>query len=335
MLLLDIPAIQSMIQSIGLREFYLKLIHQMEDDFSNWKNFYKSPRHATYYDHGVIELMPCSDEELYSFKFVNGHPDNTKEGKLCVAAMGLLADVESGYTLMITEMTVLTAIRTAAVGAMGAKYLARPESRSLCIIGTGAQSEFQVMAMQSVLPIEEIRIYDTDMAAMNKFISNMSENFNTIIKCNSASEAITGADVIITATAANKRSCLFTENEISPGTHIHAMGGDGPGKTELGTSLLKQSKLIVEFTEQTLVEGEIQQLSAEHIYAELWQIIKNEKPGRENDSEITVFDSVGFGLEDLSTLKLVYKLAQELNFGKDIYLTPELDDPKDLYSLLD
>jgi len=334
MLLLDIPAIQSMLKSIGLREFYLKLIHQMEEDFSHWKNFHKSPRHATYYDHGVIELMPCSDEDLYSFKFVNGHPDNTKEGKLCVAAMGLLADVESGYTLMISEMTLLTAIRTAAVAAMGAKYLARPKSRSLCIIGSGAQSEFQAIAMQSVLPIEELKIYDTDMAAMNKFISNMSGDFKTIIKCNSASEAIKGADVIVTATAANKRSCLFSENEINPGTHIHAMGGDGPGKTELGINLLKQSKLIVEFSEQTLIEGEIQQLSAEHIYAELWQIIKNEKPGRENDSEITVFDSVGFGLEDLSTLKLIYKLAQELNFGKDIYLTPDLEDPKDLYSLL-
>ena len=334
MLLLDIPAIQSMIKSIGLREFYLKLIHQLEDDFNRWPTFYKTPRHATHYDHGVIELMPCSDENLYSFKFVNGHPDNTKEGKLCVAAMGLLADVESGYTLMISEMTLLTAIRTAAVAALGAKYLARPESKILSIIGTGAQSEFQVKAMQSVLPIEELRIFDTDMAAMNKFINNMSGDFKRIIKCNSASEAISNTDVIITATAANKKSCLFTEEEIKPGTHIHAMGGDGPGKTELGTSLLKQSKLIVEFSEQTLIEGEIQQLSAEHIYAELWQIINQEKPGRENNSEITIFDSVGFGLEDLSTLKLVYKLAHELNFGKDIYLTPKLDDPKDLYSLL-
>lgn len=112
------------------------------------------------------------------------------------------------------------------------------------------------------------------------------------------------------------------------------MGGDCPGKTELGKELLAQSKLIVEFTEQSLIEGEIQQLGAEHIYAELWQIINRQLPGRENNSEITIFDSVGFALEDLSTLKLVYQLAQDFNFGEQVYLTPELDNPKDLYSLI-
>lgn len=334
MLLLDIPSIQSMIQKVGLKNFYLKLIQQLEDDFSHWKNFNKSPRHATHYDHGVIELMPCSDDNLYSFKFVNGHPNNTQDGKLCVAAMGLLADVESGYTLMISEMTLLTAIRTAAVAALGAKYLARSNSKSLAIIGTGAQSEFQALAMLAVLPIETLKIYDTDSSAMTKFYKNLSGEFKSIIKCNSISEAISDTDIVVTATAAKKSVCLFTEDEIKPGTHIHAMGGDCPGKTELGKKLLKQSKLIVEFTEQSLIEGEIQQVGAKHIYAELWQIIKQEKPGRENDTEITIFDSVGFALEDLSTLKLVYKLAQEMNFGEDIYLTPELDDPKDLFSLI-
>lgn len=334
MLLLDIPAIHSIIQNIGLKEFYLKLIHQLESDFSQWKNFNKSARHATHYNHGVIELMPCSDDELYSFKFVNGHPYNTEDGKLCVAAIGLLAEVKSGYTLMISEMTLLTAIRTAAVAALGAKHLARKNSRTLAIIGTGAQSEFQAMAMQAILPIEEIRIYDTDMSAMNKFINNLSKDFSSIIKCSSISDAITQADIIITATAAKKNTCLFTENEISHGTHIHAMGGDCPGKTELGIELLKVSKLIVEFTEQSLIEGEIQQLGADHIHAELWQIINSEKSGREDDNEITIFDSVGFALEDFSTLKLVYQLANELNSGKDIYMIPELDDPKDLYSLI-
>jgi len=334
MRLLDIPAIQSMIKHIGLKTFYLQLINQLESDFSQWKKFNKSPRHATYYDHGVIELMPCSDDELYSFKFVNGHPDNTKSGKLCVAAMGLLADVESGYTLMISEMTILTAIRTAAVSALGAKYLARPNSSRLSIIGTGAQAEFQAMALLAVLPITDIYIYDTDTLAMDKFVKNLSSEFKSITVCDSVDQAIDNTDIIVTATAAKKSVCLFTEQQIKPGTHIHAMGGDCPGKTELSQALLKKSKLIVEFTEQSLIEGEIQQLGAEHIYAELWQIINNQLPGRVDNNEITIFDSVGFALEDLSTLKLVYRLAQDYNFGEQVYLTPELDNPKDLYSLL-
>jgi len=334
MRLLDIPAIKSMINSIGLASFYQRLIMQLEDDFRNWNNFYKSPRHAIHYKHGVIELMPCSDDKLYSFKYVNGHPRNTEKNKLSVVAMGLLASVESGYPLMITEMTLLTAIRTAAVAALGAKYLAKKNATKLAIIGCGAQSEFQAKAMQAVHSISQINIYDIDANAMKKFNKNLSADFNQIKCCNSATEAISNADIIITATADNKNATLFTEDSVTGGTHIHAMGGDGPGKTELDISLLKQSKLIVEYSPQSLVEGEIQQLDASHIHAELWQVIRGEKPARENDEEITIFDSVGFAIEDYSILKLVYEISEELKLGTEVDLIPEIDNPKDLYGLL-
>ena len=335
MLLLDIPAIQLIIKKLTLETFYLDLIKQLEIDFKDWHQFHKSPRHAIHYNHGVIVLMPCSDEHLYSFKFVNGHPDNTKDNKLSVTAIGLLAEVRDGYPIMISEMTLLTAIRTAAVAALGAKYLARKNSTTLSIIGTGAQSEFQAMAIRSILPIEEIYIYDKDNKAMDKFSRNLSTNFKHIHKCSSAKKAVSDADIIVTATASIENACLFEECDIKPGTHIHAMGGDSPGKTELSKHILKKGKLIVEYTEQSMKEGEIQQLDASHIYAELWEIITNNKPARESDTEITIFDSVGFAIEDLSTLKMVYKLAQELNAGETINLIPTLENPKNLYSLID
>jgi len=334
MRMLDIPAIQSMIHSIGLASFYQRLITQLEEDFKNWNNFYKSPRHAIHYKHGVIELMPCSNDELYSFKYVNGHPCNTKKNKLSVVAMGLLASVDTGYPLMITEMTLLTAIRTAAVAALGAKYLAKKNANSLAIIGCGAQSEFQAKAMQAVYSISHVNIYDIDASAMRKFSNNLSADFSKIKCCNSATQAISDAEIIITATADNKNATLFTESKVPSGTHIHAMGGDGPGKTELGISLLKQSKLIVEFSPQSLVEGEVQQLDASHIHAELWQVIKGEKPSRENDEEITIFDSVGFAIEDYSILKLVYEISEELKLGTEVNLIPDIDNPKNLYGLL-
>lgn len=334
MRLLDIQTIQSMIKTVGLAEFYQQLIKQLELDFMRWHKFYKSPRHAIHYDHGVIELMPCSDDEFYSFKYVNGHPCNTENNHLCVVAMGMLAGVKSGYPLIISEMTILTAIRTAAVAAMGAKLLARKNSKKLAIIGCGAQSEFQVKAMQSVLPITHINAFDTDVQAMHKFHKNLSTDVKKVNCCNSAVEAISDVDIIITATAANKHETLFTEKNVAKGTHIHAMGGDGPGKTELGISLLKYSKLIVEFSPQSLIEGEIQQLNESHIHAELWQILQGEKKGRENDNEITIFDSVGFAVEDYSVLKLVYKISTDLNLGTNIDLIPDLDNPKDLYSLI-
>ncbi|HED35010.1 MAG TPA: ornithine cyclodeaminase [Gammaproteobacteria bacterium] len=334
MLLLDIYAIKSLLKKTGLEKFNLQLINQLETDFSHWNEFSKTPRHATHYKHGVIELMPCSSQQRYSFKYVNGHPDNTKDGNLCVAAMGLLADVKSGYPLMITEMTILTAIRTAAVTALGAKYLARKNASKLSIIGTGSQAEFQAIAVNSLFPIDEINIYDTDDKAMEKFYNNLSSQFKSIIKHTSISNCVKNADIIITATAAKKSVELFSESDIQPGTHIHAMGGDCPGKTELGASLLKNSRLVVEFSEQSLVEGEVQQLDASSVHAELWQIITQTKPGRENNTEITIFDAVGFALEDYSTLNLVYDLCKNLNIGNEIDLIPSLEDPKDLYGFL-
>lgn len=334
MLVLDVSDIQNMLQRVGLQDFYLQLIDQLEQDFLEWHTFNKSPRYATHFDHGVIELMPCSNQQLYSFKYVNGHPSNTRSGKLCVAAMGLLADVSTGYPIMISEMTLLTAVRTAAVTALGARYLARQNSQVLGIIGCGAQSEFQAMAVMSLFNLREVRIYDIDKHAMKKFSHNLKADFKTITECESAIDAINAADIIITATAAKKAVCLFNPQDVQAGTHIHAMGGDCPGKTELPGELLKHSKLVVEFSEQSLIEGEIQQLDSTHIYAELWEIISQLKHGRENDSEITIMDSVGFALEDFSTLKLVYRLAEELKLGKQLELIPELDDPKNLYSLI-
>lgn len=334
MLVLDVSDMQSLFRKVGLTSLNKQLVEQLEDDLRQWQRFSKSPRHATHYDHGVIELMPCSDDQLYTFKYVNGHPNNTLEGKLCVAAMGLLADVSTGYPLMISEMTLLTALRTAAVAALGARYLARPESTVLSIIGTGAQSEFQAMAISSFFNIDEVRIYDTDRQAMLKFSENMESRFNKIIPCGAIRQTVKPADIIVTATAAKKAVELFTLNDIKPGAHIHAMGGDCPGKTELGKDLLNNSKLVVEYREQSLLEGEIQQLDESSIYAELWQLVTEDKKGRENNDEITILDSVGFALEDFSTLKLVYKLAEELKLGKHIELIPELDDPKNLYSLI-
>ncbi len=334
MQVLDVADIRKLIRTVGLKSLYLQLIDMLEEDFRQWSGFRKSSRHATHYDHGVIELMPCSNEQLYSFKYVNGHPGNTRQGKLCVAAMGLLADVSTGYPIMLSEMTLLTAIRTAAVAALGARYLAREDSHTLAIIGTGAQSEFQAQALLSLFDLEEIRIYDIDRQAMLKFTENMQSSNYRIMPCASIRQTIKPADIIITATAEKVRAELFSSSDIQPGTHIHAMGGDCPGKTELGPELLKKCKLVVEFTEQSLLEGEIQQLEAKHIYAELWEIIAGKCEARSNRDEITLLDSVGFALEDFSTLKLIHQLANELHLGRQIELIPELDDPKNLYTLI-
>ena len=182
--------------------------------------------------------------------------------------------------------------------------------------------------------IKQISFFDIDSRAMAKFEKNMASAAVELLPCASVAQAVSSADIIVTATAAKKRVELFGVEQIKPGVHIHAMGGDCPGKTEFSVEILKHSKVVVEYIPQSKDEGEIQQGDESLIDAELWQVITGKKAGRENDQQITFFDSVGFALEDFSILKLVYQLAQAHNLGTEINLIPELDDAKDLFSLL-
>ncbi|MDO9049598.1 MAG: ornithine cyclodeaminase [Methylobacter sp.] len=334
MRILTVTDIRELIQVVGMENFFKRIIAALEEDFGRWNEFILSPRHGTYYPQGVIELMHCADQQLYAFKYVNGYPGNPLKGKLNVVAIGLLSDADNGYPLMLSEMTLLTAFRTAAAGVLAAKYLAREDAKSLAIIGAGAQAEFQVLAFAGFFQLEEVRFFDTDPQAMVKFSRNLAGQEFRLIPCGSIVEAVRYADIVITATAAKKRQSLFEFEDISPGTYIHAMGGDCPGKTELSAEFLKQVKLVVEYKPQSLVEGEVQQCAADLIYAELWELVCKNKPGRQNSQEITLFDSVGFALEDYSILRVVYELAKEYQLGTESYLIPELNDPKNLFGLL-
>ena len=334
MKILTLSDVQQLIHTVSLAGFLNRVMEAMEADFSRWNDFDLSTRHATHYTHGVIELMPCSDKRFYSFKYVNGHPGNPGKGLLSVVALGQLSEVSTGYPLMISEMTLLTALRTAITGVLAAKYLAVGDAKKLAIIGTGAQAEFQVMGFANFFPIQEVYFYDSDRSAMDKFAKNLAtENF-TLVAGENIKQTVSSAEIVITATAAKKRQCLFKLEDISPGTHIHAMGGDCPGKTELDANLLRQSKVVVEYIPQSMLEGEMQQCPEKQIYAELWELIGKQKPGRTHAQEITIFDSVGFALEDFSILRVVYALATEYQLGTELPLIPELDDPKNLYGLI-
>ena len=325
---------RQLVTQLGLEHFNSLLLDALEEDFARWQAFQLTPRHATHYPHGVIELMPSADDRLYAFKYVNGHPNNPQQGKLSVVALGMLADVASGYPLMLCEMTWLTALRTAATTALGARYLAREESRVLAIIGTGAQAEFQALALMGVRPVKTIRFFDVDSKAMDKFIRNMQGRNVQLIPCHSAAETVQGADLIITATAAKQQARILNQAMLAPGVHIHALGGDCPGKTELDPVLLDQAKIVVEYAPQSQQEGEIQNRPNTPIHAELWELVTGRRPGRQSAHELTLFDSVGFALEDYAALRLIYRLAQEHDIGGEIEMIPEPADPKDLFGAL-
>jgi ornithine cyclodeaminase len=323
--------IKSLLKKIGLKEFFVQLIAQLESDFSRWDEFMKSPRPAFHYPHGVIELMPISDHNYFSFKYVNGHPRNPVTNKLTVVATGQLSEVKSGYPILFSEMTFLTAFRTAATAAIASKYLARKDAKILAIIGTGSQSEFLVLAHYFALGIKTIHYFDIDPHAMQKFAKNLEQFPLELKPYGLIEDALKHADIIITATAGKNRLKIIDNEWVRPGVHICGIGGDCPGKTELDPYILTRAKIVVEYYHQSKAEGEIQNLEAEDVYAELWELIAGVKPGREGENEITLFDSVGFALEDYSILRLVERLAQGQGLGQQVNLLPEIEDPKNLF----
>ena len=310
-------------------------IHQ---DFLRWQDFDKSARLAAHSPDGVIELMPIADANTFTFKYVNGHPKNTAIGLPTVMAFGVLADVASGYPLLISELTLTTAMRTAATSVVAARALARPSSRVMALIGNGAQSEFQALAFHHLVGIEEIRLFDVDTRATAKLLRNLQNNPDAaklrLVVCSNTAEAVRGADIVTTVTADKTNATIITPDMLTPGMHINGVGGDCPGKTEIHADVLRAAKVFVEYEPQTRVEGDLQQMEASFGVTELWQVLSGQKAGRDADAQITFFDSVGFAMEDFSALRYVYDLAQSMQLGSDIALIPQLADPKDLYQLI-
>lgn len=329
---IDVPAICRIIERQGIANFLKGMVAAMNDDFKQWESFDKCARVASHSEVGVIELMPIAGPDQYGFKYVNGHPVNTAKGIPTVMAFGALADVHTGYPIMLTELTLTTAFRTAAASVMAAKALARENSKTMGMIGCGAQSEFQSIAFHTLLEIDEIRIFDIDSEAMNKLKNHLKAYPRLkVILAATAADAVKGADIVTTCTADKTWATILTSNMVEPGMHINAIGGDCPGKTELQAELLHKSKIFVEFEPQTRIEGEIQQLAADHPVHDLWRVLVKEETGRDSEEQITVYDSVGFALEDYSALRFVYKLASEFNEGEEIDLIPTLSSPKDLF----
>ncbi len=330
----SVDNMMKLVHHIGVEQVLADLARYIQDDFARWELFDKTPRVASHSAQGVIELMPTSDGQVYGFKYVNGHPANMKKGLQTVTAFGLLADVASGYPVMLSEMTILTALRTAATSAMVAKYLAPKGAKTLAMIGNGAQSEFQALAMKTVCGIENLRLYDIDPAATAKCKANLADSGLNITACNSPEAAIEGAQIITTCTADKQYATILTDNMVGAGVHINAIGGDCPGKTELHRDILLRSDIFVEFPEQTRIEGEIQQLDADHPVTEIWQVINGTAKGRTSDAQITLFDGVGFAIEDFSALRYVHDQLQDGNFYQDLDMVADPDDPRDLFGML-
>jgi len=330
----SVDHMMKLVHAIGIERMLSEIAAYIEDDFRRWEIFDKTPRIASHSLEGVIELMPTSDGKLYGFKYVNGHPKNMKAGLQTVTAFGLLSDVATGYPVLLSEMTILTALRTAAMSAVAAKHLAPKNAATMAIIGNGAQSEFQAFAFRAILGIENLRLHDVDPAATEKCARNLARHGFRITRCTTAMEAVEGAEIVTTVTADKQYATILTDNMVGAGIHINAVGGDCPGKTEIHRDVLLRSSIFVEYPPQTRIEGDIQQLDADHPVEELWKVIAGTATGRTDARQITMFDSVGFAIEDFSALRYVYERIREAGTYVDLDLIADPDDSRDLFGML-
>lgn len=232
----------------------------------------------------------------------------------------LLYNPETGIPLAAMDGNYLTIVRTGAVGAVAAKYLARRNSRKVGIVGTGTQGKIQLSGLLEVLPIEKILSFDLNQEANQKFADQWKRSGVQIIPCGTAKEAVNGVDVIVTTTPSFHP--IIKDEWVLPGMHINAIGSDTKGKQEIDEKVLGRAKIVVDSLNQARELGECQHAFRDSIiqtiHAELGEIIAQMKPGRETDSEITLFDATGIALQDLAVAAFAYEAAVARGVG--IYL---------------
>lgn len=334
-LFLSTNDIAAVVRARGLGPVIAGVAACIEQDFLRWGDFDKSARVANHSKDGVIELMPVSDDTTYSVKYVNGHPKNHLQHLPTVMAFGWLSRVDTGAPTLVSELTLTTAIRTAAMSCLVAKHLARPNSRTMAIIGNGAQSEFQCMGFAHVMGITQFRLFDVDAAASHKLAAHLQAAGLQATLCRDAGHACEGADIVTTVTADKSNALVIQPGMLGAGTHLNAVGGDCPGKTEIHPEVLANGQVFVEFEPQTRIEGDIQRMASDFAVTELWRVFNGTATGRSTNAEITVFDSVGFALEDYSALRYMGQAAHDLDLGQPLALIPALADPKNLFALVE
>jgi ornithine cyclodeaminase/alanine dehydrogenase-like protein (mu-crystallin family) len=298
-------------------------------------------RNEFFFPKGTVEAMPGVDEEFFAVKVINTHVENQAAfGLPTIIGFGALVDGENGFPLLIAESTLLTALRTAAASAVATKHLASESAKRdgcvLGIVGAGAQAIPQLHAISRVARVERVLVSDLNAGNAAQFKKTAGRlGFDAEIL--STREICGRADVLTTVTCKKKdgRPVVYDAwirgDDDARGLHVNAVGGDSPGKFELEKTLLLRSKVVVDFYEQAMVEGEAQQLTREQVYAHLGEIVSGAKRGRESESEITVFDSTGFAMEDLVAYKLVRELALREGVGKEVDVVGKPSNAIDFY----
>jgi L-alanine dehydrogenase (EC 1.4.1.1) len=286
------------------------------------------PKSYLYFNehNGDLRTMPSfmEEQDIAGVKIVNVHPDNREKGLPTVMAVIVLNSTETGAPLAIMDGTHITDMRTGAAGGVAAKYLARPDSHVVGMVGTGEQARTQLLALSEVMDIEEVKITSRNITHCQSFVKDMQKVVNCDFTRKDSIKEVCDCDVLVTTTPV--REPVVMSEWVHEGTHINAIGADAMGKQELDSDLLKRSKIIVDDIIQASHSGEINvplskgAISQSDIHAELGEVVAGIKKGRPSDEDITIFDSTGLAVQDLVTANIVYTKAVEMGIGKKIKL---------------
>jgi len=265
---------------------------------------------------GDFRAMPAYVDGAAGMKWVSVYPDNWRQNLPSIVATIILCDPSIGYPLAIMDATYITNIRTGAAGGIAVKYLARRDSTIIGFVGAGVQAKTQLLAIIEVLPqIKEVKVFDLNWDISQKYADEMMAKLGINIHPVETIQDATEADIVVTTTPSKKP--VVKKQHIKPGTHINAIGADAKGKQELEADLLRNGKIIVDDIEQASHSGEINVplsdgiIKIEDIYGTLGEVVANVKKGRENNEEITIFDSTGLAIEDMVCAKMVYEKAKK------------------------
>lgn len=277
---------------------------------------------------GKTGFMPAYIDSLDAsgVKIVSAHDENPKKyGLPRVTATMVLTDPKTGLPLAIMDATYTTMIRTGALGAIGAKHLARRDANIAGIIGTGVQGRGQLMGLIEVIDLEKVLVHDVIAEQNEKFAADMSRQYGIeILTENRVRDIVENVDILVTAT--NSKTPVIDDKWVKPGLHVTSIGVSVAGNQEIPTETLKRAKLVVDDFDQTSVLGGINMpvtaglLKKADVFAEIGEILVGKKVGRASDEEITVLVASGLSIQDIAVARLVYEKAKKSGIGQTIQL---------------
>ena len=273
-----------------------------------------------YFEKGDLRSMPAyihgQGLDIAGIKSVNVHPENAKYNLPTVMAVIIIVDPENGFPLAILDGTYLTSIRTGAAGALAVKLLSRKNSQIAGFVGCGVQARTQLACILKVRKLKTVKIWQfrPDDETAPKFKDWVEKTYGLEAAIfPDVDEVTTNVDILVTTTPSRKP---LVKN-VSPGTHINAIGADAEGKQEINPKIIRHAKLVIDDWAQAFHSGEInvpvrrRQITEKDIYAGLGEIAAGKKKGRTSDEEITLFDSTGLAIQDVSCAYTVYKALKD------------------------